>query len=887
MKLLTRRPKRVALGLAIGLTAATALTVAAQPAIAANPPYPWFDTSKTPSQRADLLLGALTFDQKIDFALWLQYPYPPPDSARPSFAAQYGIPDPRPHDSPNGVFYTIGVTQFPAEQTLAASFDPTLAKTYGQAVAQELRGKGYNGWLGPGLDLARNPLSGRLAGNPGEDPELAGQITTNMVEGAQSQNITTVLKHYVGNLQETGRFGSPAVLSGPGNPSYNDVIDERTLRELYMEPFRQAIQNGGATTIMCSYQKINGTNTCDNSAILSVPKNEWGFQGNIVPDFVGAYHDALTAVNAGVDVTGDPPPGVPPALTRDDFTSGRVSAARLDDMLRRTLYSYFASGLFDHPVGAAQDDVSTPEHVALAKTIAQDGTVLLKNDGGKKSASILPLKQGQSIGVIGRAQGDAVTIEGGSDFVLPNGPTTTALQAITARANGSPVSFSQGTVGDSPLPPIPANVLTPSSGTGNGLTATYYPNHDWTGTPAAVRNETTFDFTGSPVANLGNQWSVKYTGTITPTESGRFDFSLNPQGTGRLYIDGKLVTQGVDEAQVFLGGQPYVYTGNVQLQAGHPVSIEADYSVGESLFGPAFKMGWQPPSQSKIAAAVALAKTVDVPVVFVGQGSGEGMDRSTLALGGDQDALISAVAQANPNTVVVLSTPGPVLMPWLDNVAGVIQAGYQGQQFGPAIASVLYGDINPGGHLVMTYPKDATQGQATQPNEFPGTITKVVTDVTPSGAYEYQSQFSEGIYMGYKFYDKYNQTPLFPFGYGLSYTSFRYGKLQTVATSPGKPSSVQVQVTNTGSRAGDTVVQVYTGLSPQTKADTPAKRLAGFQRVSLEPGQTKTVTIALDSSSWSYWDTAAHTWVTPTGPVKVYAGSSERDVEAQAVMQVR
>ena len=358
---------------------------------------PWRNPDQPPEARASELLAALSTDQKIQLALG-------------NFAAlaSFGVPALKADDGPDGL-RNPGTTAMPSGQALAASFDRSLASAYGKVVGSEARGEGFNEWLGPAVDIDRTPLAGRQPEAEGEDPYLAGHTAAQVISGAQSQHVISTLKHYTAYNQDWGRIGfstpNPAVRS----PGVNVAVSERALQEIYEAPFRTAVQQGHADSVMCSYNQINGLPSCQNPATLADLKQGDGLKGFVVPDFGFAVRDPVAAALAGVDLP--TLPGNAPGLTAADFTSGKIPAARLDDIDRRILYAIFASGVFDHPLPAKPaTEVSTPQHRRVAADVAEAGTVLLKNDH-----QVLPLaKSVRSVAVIGPSGDDAVFVTGGS-----------------------------------------------------------------------------------------------------------------------------------------------------------------------------------------------------------------------------------------------------------------------------------------------------------------------------------------------------------------------------------------------------------------------------------------------------------------------------------------
>ena len=816
-------------------------TCVAGSAMAAD--QPWRDASQPPGQRADELLAAMTPDQKVSMAL----------GDLGSLAA-LGVPTLPSDDGPSGI-RADGTTSLPSAQTLAATFDRSLARAYGDTVGTEARGKGFNWWLGPAMDIARTPLAGRQPENLGEDPFLAGETVAQEVAGAKSAHVIATLKHYVANNAEWGRIGfnTPTGRSA----GVNALVSDRALQEIYEAPFKRAIRKSTADAVMCSYNRLNGPQTCESSALLSDLKAS-GFQGFVAPDFIFAVKDPLAATLAGLDV---PALGGAGGRTAAMFTSGQVPPARLDDIVRRTLFAMFDSGVFDDPLGPAAPNVSTPEHQALATKVSAGGMVLLRNE---RHALPLGGRGLHSIAVIGRSGDDAIYVSGGSSAVTPApGATITPLAGIRARAgSGVDVTAAQGSLGD-----VPLTTIVP--GDGGGFQASYWNNGDFSGTAALTRADPTVDLAAAP-AGVGPLWSARWTGTVTPTESGLYRFSLLQAGLATLWVDGQRVGPAYREGVQFIAGPRYPMQAALRLTAGKPVSIRVDYSSSAQLFGAQAHLAWQPPSASGIPAAVEAARHADAAIVLANQAAGEGMDHVGLGLPGDQDQLIDAVAAVNRRTIVVLDTGSPVLMPWRNHVEAVLQAWYPGQQFGGALASVLFGDSDPGGRLPVTFPASDAQGPAppTRPERYPGV----------NG----EQRYDEGIFVGYRWYDQFRQQPLFPFGYGLSYADFRFGDLRVRSDHGGVTASTRV--TNTSRRSGSTVAQAY--LSFPRSAGEPPRQLKGYEKVQLAPGRSAVVSFRLDRADLAYFDEGAHRQVVADGRYTLSVGSSSRDLPESASFEL-
>ena len=685
--------------------------------------------------------------------------------------AHLGLPPLSFTDAGNGVRVADDATAFPVCVSLAAAFDEQLAYRFGSAVGQEARGSGHNVLLGPALDIARTPLGGRLAEAFGEDPYLTGILGAAYVRGAQ-RNVVAMVKHFVVNNFETGRTGSGWPPADRG-PAVDIHVSRRALEEIYFPPFRRALLNAGAGSVMGSYNQVNGSYACQNPDLLGTLKDLWGWDGFVAPDFMFAVRDPVAAARAGLDL-----PGLDDAEGRrpEDFTSGRIGPDRLDDIVTRMVSTMVTHGLLDRPT--VVPGLPAAEHLQLAAEAAVAGSVLLVNKG-----QALPLGEDlSSLAVIGPAGLDAIYVMGGSPAVkLHPDRVVTPLAGIRQRAGSTVrVEHAQGSWGDVPLPGIPPDLLStpvvPGIPACPGVLAKYVDGPGPKPGKRVTRIEPGIEGT-SPPAGFGPQWRATWTTVLTPTQDGHHRFSLAVAGQSSLHLDGALLAEGAREAIHFIDGPSYALQAVVPLVAGQPLTIRVEYETGPAAvmeeFGlrPEVRLGWQPPD-SLIDDAAAMAARCDAAVVIVNQASGEGMDRQSLELPGDQDRLITAVAHKNPRTIVVLNTPGPVLMPWLDKVAAALQVWYPGEQFGTALASVLFGDEDPGGRLPVTFPAHAGQGPVQAVEQYPG-IGGVAT-------------YTEDILVGYRFFAANNQQPSFPFGHGLSFARFAYENLRIRRPGPGE-----------------------------------------------------------------------------------------------------
>jgi beta-glucosidase len=766
-----------------------------------------------------MLLGQMSLANKINMVtgagFTTQYVFQ--ISAIPSLC----IPAIGEEDGPVGVGDGLtGVTQMPSAVSLASTFDPSLATQYGQVVGSEEHGKGAMVDLGPTVNIDRDPRWGRSFEAYTEDPFLNAAMAIADINGVQSQGEMAQVKHLAVYNQETNR----------NTPADNAIVSTRALHEIYLPAFWAATTQAKASSVMCAYSTINGQAACQNQYLMKTTLDQrWAFPGFVTSDFQ-ATHSTVPSADNGLDQEMPAPQFYGPAL-QAAVQSGQVSMATLNEMVSRILTEMFQFNEFNNPpTGTTSTVVTTLAHQAVSTAVAEAGTVLLKNSG-----STLPLAANGAgtVAVIGPAASASPTDTGGGSAFVTAPSNVTPLQGIQAAArSGTTVQYAQGLPTDTSLSPIPTSNLTPAyNGTGNGQT---------------------------------------YTGTLTAPETGTYVLAFKNPGSftaTNLSLDGKEILSNP--------GTPPVstYSEGVNLQAGQT------YTLQLSGGGPSANLSWATPSELApgIAQAVAAAKSASTAVVVVSDDTeSEAADRASINLPSAQNELISAVAAANPHTVVVIDAGAPVAMPWLSQVASVVDAWYPGESNGTALASVLFGKTDPSGHLPVTFPTDLSQVPASTPSQFPGVNGQV--------------QYSEGIDVGYRFYDAKNETPLFPFGYGLSYTNFRFSNLsithqhlQNATSNPGATScgcngqssklvNVSATVTNTGQVAGSDVAQLYLG--DPAVAGEPPRQLKGFQKVTLQPGQSTTVHFTLTGHDLSYWNDTANGWVVPDGNFGVYVGDS-------------
>jgi beta-glucosidase len=844
---------------------------------------PWTDRSYTPECRARFALREFrTLDEK------LRYLAPPPAAEASTVrdvATLLGLPASGGSDGPAGLVRgDANATALPSPIAIAATFDREAARRYGDILGAEFRTAGLGSILGPAFDIARSWRAGRTPESFGEDPFLTAELAASEISAIQSRHVIATMKHFAAYTQEAGRVGG--IPSGT-HPAGNNMVSLKALREIYLPGFEAAVTRGRVGGVMCAFPRINGTYACENPLLFDILKREWRFDGTVGPDFPSGQRSIARALVAGLDSGSFGPSTFNTGLAKEKplrqaVADGDIPEARIDDLILRRLVPMFRIGVYDDPPKKGEGPVSTPEHRATAAQLLTEATVLLKND-----RAILPFGTNvRSIAIIGaQAAGEAVVVEQGSPYVKP-AHFEPALDAIKARAGkGTKVIFAPGTLGLAPLP-LPADGLFRTMDGQPGFRADYVANMhmDFSGTLIGSETVKTIDLAKAPdIAGLpaDNAWSVRYSARLTPTTSGVHKFSLHGSGSAGLVVDG--VERGHFELADF-GSQAFA---NVALTAGKAVDIRIDYTPSAALrpirmsqfamdMGLTLRLGYAPPDDL-IAQAAKAAKAADVAVVFVGQREGEGMDRNSLSLQNDQDALIEAVAAANPRTVVVLNTGGPVAMPWLGKVAGVMEMWKPGDAFGTAAAQLLFGDREPGGRLPITFPVDESQGPATLPRQFPGTRDPVTGNIDTV-------YFDEGVFVGYRYYDQHKQAPLFPFGHGLSYGQVAMTGLGVEQGDKGGV-IVKLRLENKGKRESTEVAQLYVGFPDGT--GEPPRQLKGFAKATLKPGESRELAIELPRDAIRHWDEDVSGWRVTPGSYRLYLGRSSRDIVWEGAVPVR
>ena len=810
----------------------------------AQTPTPTPTPAATPTaapRTAESIVQQMTLDEKLDLLGGV-------DGFFIREVPRLNLPKLKMADGPIGVRNFGPATAMAGGIALTATWNQTLAESVGTELGRDSRAKGVHFLLAPGVNINRAPMNGRNFEYFGEDPFLASRMAVNYINGVQSQGVSATVKHFLANNSEFDRHNT------------DSVIDERTLREIYLPTFEAAVKEAHVGAVMDSYNLTNGEHMSQNKYFLTdILKHEWGFDGLVMSDWSATY-SGIDAANAGQDL--EMPSGI--FMNRDTLKSaidqGKVSLETINDKVRRIVATAIRFGWLDR----LQTATDVPRYNVQARKVALDaareGVTLLKNEG-----DLLPLNKTttKSILVVGPTAYPGVPVGGGSAQVEPFAATS-LLEGLSNYPGGTVrVFYDRGLQTFADLAAA-TNFTTNAKSGPPGLMAEYFANEWLQGTPVISRIEQHIDFgSGARLLYPDGTLSSRWTGYYTPSEAGSFDVFVQTTrevgGTYRLLVDDKLVldnwvhmTALADHRTLTLDAKP------------HKVVLE-QHGRGQRR-AVRLRMGIVNSTKLVNEDAKKMATTADTVVVAVGfdpETEAESSDRTfRLPLG--QDELIQEMAAANRNTIVVATSGGSFDMnSWFDRVPALIEAWYPGQEGGTALAEILFGDINPSGRLPVTFER-RWEDNPVHDSYYPPEGTKKVV-------------YKEGVFVGYRGYEKAGTKPLFPFGFGLSYTTFKYDHL-VIKSLENNGYEVSFDVTNTGKRDGADVAQVYIGES-QPKVSRPIKELKGFAKVSLRPGETKKLSVLLNGRALCYFDVANKQWRAEAGSFDVLVGRSSQQIE--------
>ena len=842
-------------------------TPVAEPAPAPAGPTPTEIADQEIDAKVASIMARMTLGEKIDYLRQIGKNWVHPNAA-------LGVPAAWGLDSPNGIRIDQDLvgTQFPSQKILAATFNIERAKEYGLAIGYETRRAGGHITLAPTLNMYRTPYNGRSSqAICGEDPFLCAALAPAVVNGIQTQGMMASATHFVANEQEANR------------KNVNIVVDERTLREGYFPPFESVVKNADVANIMCAFTHVNGDIACENKWLLKdVLKGEWKFKGSVASDF-DSIRNPAKALLAGADLDMGSGSKMVPAVVQQLLQSKQISESDIDDAVRRNLRGVVRFDSGAHVAGAI--DHSHGKAAALA--IAREGIVLLKNE-----ASALPLQKNARIAVIGKPANSRPATTFGAAYGVPASFITEVQGLKDLASSASNIDY------------FPANNLSPRDAvwyhrdaTGalvRGVKAEYFTGGSFSGTPAATRVEPGLDmnflarmnitnhgvtnFTGINIAE--NQLAARFSAVVKPEVTGQHVLKFRGDGPYEVKVNGLRVIS--NSFPVALDGLTNVHPSTVALDfvAGQAYDVQVEFKrvthpwTFEPIGGiQGFQASWAPLVPT---ADLSGYDAVLVSVERSNEHEGESMD-TEFALPDQQSILLQNVIKAHANTIVVVHTGGGVdMMPWADQAKTILFAGQTGEIQGKAIAEILYGDVNPSGRLPFSFDRSVSDNPSyasySRVSDYVGASAKTVMN------------YSEGVDYGYRGYLKSGIKPLFPFGFGLSYTTFSYAALSVAdgeQLRSGGDASVRANVTNTGKVAGYAVPQLYV-----TRPDGSVRTLKGFAKLWLNPGETKAVSFALNTRSLASFDTTAKAWVVEPGNYKLQLGKDAQTMVLNADLRI-
>ncbi|ODV76849.1 glycoside hydrolase family 3 protein [Suhomyces tanzawaensis NRRL Y-17324] len=813
------------------------------------------------------LLHELTLDEKISLLAGI-------DFWHTAAIDRLDIPSVRVSDGPNGVrgtkfFDSVPSNCFPCGTGMAATFNKDLLHEAGQLMGKEAKLKGAHCILGPTCNIARGPLGGRAFESYSEDPLLSGHAASQVIQGIQSEKVLACIKHFVCNDQEDRRI------------AVDTIVTDRALREIYLKPFQIAFRDAQPKSLMTAYNKVNGEHVSQSKKLLQdILRGEWGFDGMTMSDWYGTY-SMKEALDAGLNLE---MPGGPrfrtPFPLAHKVNSNEIHEDSLDNNVRYVLKFVNEALKVGIPKDVVESPNNSPEASELLRRVGGESIVLLKNDNG-----ILPLSKTASAGnekiaVIG-PNAKVTQDSGGGSASLTARYKVTPFDGIqnklTEGNNTVSLEYALGAFLDKSLPDV-GELLVNENGK-KGITGKFYKN------PPGSKNREFFesidllstrifmsDFKSKYIPVEQTLFYADFLGDFTPEETGTYEFGCSTMGTAQIFVNDKLIvdnkTHQVKGDAFFLGMGTREEKASIELEKGVTYKIKVEFGTGPTYTlhteqaekgGVYFGLRIVSTPEKEIQKAVDLAKKVDKVILCVGiskEWESEGFDRPDMDIPGYTDQLIEAVVKANPNVVVVNQSGSPVTMPWVEQVPALVQAWYGGNEAGNSIADVLFGDINPSGKLSLTFPRRIEDNPAYL--NFGSTNGRVL--------------YGEDVFVGYRYYEKIKRDVLFPFGYGLSYTSFEFGDLNVQANDDTL--KVLVKVTNTGKIDGAESVQLYVQhVNPSVIR--PVKELKDFEKVFLKAGESKAVHLELSvREATSFWNTYKSKWQSEKGTYNVLVGNS-------------
>jgi len=795
-------------------------------------------------QRVEKLLGQMTLEEKLDYIGGVNAM-----SIRPM--PRLGLPEIRMSDGPLGVRQDKPSTRYPAGIALAASWNRDLAQWEGVSIARDCRARGIHVLLAPGVNINRLPICGRnFEYISGEDPYLASELVVPFIRGVQSQGVIATVKHFAANNQEINR------------QNINVILTERALREIYLPAFEAAVRIAKVGAVMDAYNKVNGDWCTENGFLNNVLlKTEWGFDGVLMSDW-GATHSALGPARSGLDLEMPSGSWMNSKNLLPAIRTGEITERQIDDKVRRILRMIVRMGYLDRPQRDRSIPENNPESGRAASAIAEEGIVLLKNE-----KNTLPLDRARikKIAVLGPDAHPGVPAGWGSSYVNPYYAVSVLDGLMNNKGPETTVDYFGIGVGN-----FGTSHFEHEDRFGKlveGLRGEYFSNLTFSGAAIIDRVDQRINFDwltrDSGHGGLPAQFTVRWTGLIQGNSSSLHVFRARADSGIRVFLDDKLIIDDWSDH----AARPDVTTSFLEAGVTYRLRIEYKNSGGGGAIA---QFGW---ASLKVPDAIRDYDAAIVCVGFDNGNEGEGFDR-TFELPDGQDDLVTGVAEKNPKTIVIVNSGGNIDMHrWLEKVPVLLHAWYPGQEGGNALAKILFGDVDPSAKLPVTFEADKNDNPA--------------FESYPSDDGGESVHYDEGIFVGYRGYDHLGIEPLFPFGFGLSYTQFEYSNLRIESGDRTDPFNVKVsfELRNIGDRTGAEIAQLYVSAAQPT-VERPVRELKGFAKVLLLPGESKQTTLSLDRRSFAYFDSRTSQWKADPGRYEISVGASSRDLRIKQNLEI-
>jgi len=806
--------------------------------------------------KAKNLIKELTLDEKVTLLSGFNNWYT-------NKIERLNIPSIKMSDGPNGVRGdgTSGKSSacFPCPILMGSTWNEDLFYEIGEALGEEANDKDVDVLLGPTINLHRHPLGGRHFENYSEDPFLVGKLATAYVKGVQSKKVSACLKHFIANDTEFERHTS------------SSNVDERTLREVYLLPFEMGVKEGNSKSVMSAYNKLNNIYCSSHKELLiDILKKEWNFDGYVVSDW-GAALETIENAHGGLDLEMPGPGNTWGKKLLEAVTEGLIDEEIINDKVERILNIAEFSGRFDSPENKLEKSNIRKSHNKLLRNVASEGMVLLKNE------KILPLKKSaiKKLAVIGPNAKNSQIIGGGSASLKPHYQVH-PFEALQERfSDDFSISFAEGARTNKYLPKLNERLFSNSE---DGFLVEYFDkeiNKDKLISSEVLNGNKFWVFEGfaKDIINKEERPSVivRFSCDYSPDVSGEHDFEIFGIGLGKLKIDGKVLIDNWNETtqgEAFFSFATAPKRNSIYLDKNETYKFEVEYFF-EGRF-PAIHFGCMPPEKENLLEeAIKTSREADAVILIVGTNSDwetEGNDRSDLALPADQDKLIESVIKENANTVVVINSGSPVSMPWINDSNAILQSWFGGQEYGNALADLIFGEINPSGKLPTTFPVQIEDTPAF--DYYPGKNS--------------QMNYEEKLLIGHRWYERKGKKPLFPFGFGLSFTKFSFSNLE-VMKKDDLNINCKFRIKNFGEMDGHEVAQCYVAFL-NAEEDEPLKTLQSFKKVFIEKNKEIELEISLNKRNFSYWDVDKKDWMVKPGEYRIDIGSSSEKIELSEII---